>query len=250
MNKNTEVSIILPNYNSYPFIKKTIKSIIYQSYKNWKLFLIDDCSDKKTQTFIKKFKNNKKIKIYWLKKNRGAGYCRNFALKKINSKYIAFIDSDDIWKKNKLKNQINFMKKNNYQFTDTNYETFGLGKRRTVLPPRKFTFLDFIHNTSIATSTMVVTNKVTKKIRFTNTKICEDYFYKCKILKRTKSAICLNQSLTKYQIRKSSMQSNYLKNFYWIWKINKKYNKLNFFRNLTSLFFISFNSIKKYGLKN
>ena len=97
---------------------------------------------------------------------------------------------------------------------------------------------------------MVVTNKVTKKIRFTNTKICEDYFYKCKILKRTKSAICLNQSLTKYQIRKNSMQSNYLKNFYWIWKINKKYNKLNFFRNLTSLFFISFNSIKKYGLKN
>ena len=56
------------------------------------------------------------------------------------------------------------MKKNNYQFTYTNYETFGLGKRRTVLPPRKFTFLDFIHNTSIATSTMVVTNKVTKKL--------------------------------------------------------------------------------------
>ena len=249
MKKNSVVSIILPNYNSYPFIKKTIKSIIDQSYENWKLFLVDDCSDKKTRTLLKELKNNKKIKIYWLKKNRGAGYCRNFALKKINSKYIAFIDSDDLWKRNKLKNQINFMKKNDHQFTYTNYETFG-DKNKKVNNPKKLSYSSFIKNTSIATSTMMIQRKKINDIKFTNTKICEDYFFKCKLLKKVKFAFCLNQYLTKYRVRKNSLQSNNLKNFYWIWRINRDYNKLSFLNNLLSLLFISLNSLKKYGGKN
>ena len=249
MKKNALVSIILPNYNSHQFIKKTIKSIINQSYTNWKLFLVDDCSNKQTRTLLKTLKNNKKIKIYWLKKNRGAGYCRNFALKKINSKYIAFIDSDDLWKKNKLKNQINFMKKNDHQFTYTNYETFG-DKNKKVNNPKKLSYSSFIKNTSIATSTMMIKRKKINDIKFTNTKICEDYYFKCKLLKKVKFAFCLNQYLTKYRVRKNSMQSYNLKNFYWIWKINRDYNKLSFLNNLLSLLFISLNSLKKYGGKN
>ena len=249
MKKNSVVSIILPNYNSHQFIKKTIKSIINQSYSNWKLFLVDDCSDKKTRTLLKKLKNNKKIKIYWLKKNRGAGYCRNFALKKINSKYIAFIDSDDLWKKNKLKNQINFMKKNDHQFTYTNYETFG-DKNKKVNNPMKLSYSSFIKNTSIATSTMMIKRRKINDIKFTNTKICEDYYFKCKLLKKVNFAFCLNQYLTKYRVRKNSLQSNNLKNFYWIWRINRDYNKLSFLNNLISLLFISLNSLKKYGGKN
>ena len=249
MKKNAVVSIILPNYNSHPFIKKTIKSIINQTYTNWKLFLVDDCSNKQTRTLLKTLKNNKKIKIYWLKKNRGAGYCRNFALKKINSKYIAFIDSDDLWKKNKLKNQINFMKKNDHQFTYTNYETFG-DKNKKINNPRKLSYSSFIKNTSIATSTMMIKRKRINDIKFTNTKICEDYYFKCKLLKKVNFAFCLNQYLTKYRVRKNSLQSNNLKNFYWIWKINKDYNKLSFLNNVLSLLFISLNSLKKYGGKN
>ena len=249
MKKNSVVSIILPNYNSHLYIKKTIKSIIDQSYANWKLFLVDDCSNKQTQTLLKTLKNNKKIKIYWLKKNRGAGYCRNFALKKINSKYIAFIDSDDLWKKNKLKNQINFMKKNDHQFTYTNYETFG-DKNKKVNNPKKLSYSSFIKNTSIATSTMMIKRKKINDIKFTNTKICEDYYFKCKLLKKVNFAFCLNQYLTKYRVRKNSLQSSNLKNFYWIWRINRDYNKLSFLNNLLSLLFISLNSLKKYGGKN
>ncbi len=248
MKKIPEVSIILPNYNSFKFIDNTIKSILNQSFTNWKLIIIDDCSNEKTKKVLKKYLTYKKIKIFWLKKNRGAGYCRNFAIKKSSSKYLAFIDSDDIWTRNKLKNQLNFMKKNNYLFTYTNYETFGK-KKKVISAPRKSNFLDFIHNTSICTSTMIIKRHIAQSVKFTNTKICEDYFYKCKILKKTKFAYCLNQILTKYQIRDNSLQDNYFKNFYWIWNINKNYNKLNFLKNLKSLFFISLNSLKKYGLK-
>ena len=106
MKKNKEViDIILPNYNSEKFISHTIRSIINQSYKYWKLIIVDDASNKKTKLILNKFSKLKKIKIYWLKKNKGAGHCRNYALKKSNSNFIAFIDSDDIWAKNKLRNQ-------------------------------------------------------------------------------------------------------------------------------------------------
>ena len=247
--KKTKIDIILPNYNSSQYIVKTVKSIINQSYKNWKLIIVDDFSDKKTVNILKKISKNKKIKVYWLKKNRGAGFCRNYAINKSNSPYLAFIDSDDIWKKNKLKNQINFMKKNNFVFCYTNYETFGK-KNKKIFNPSKLNYSSFIRNTSIATSTMMIKRNEINNIKFSNTEICEDYYFKCRLLKKTRFAYCLKNILTKYRVRDGSLQSNNLKNFYWIWKINKNLNKLNFFDNFLSLLFISINSIKKYGGKN
>ena len=247
-NKKTEVDIILPNYNSSEFIDKTIQSVVNQSFENWRLIIIDDFSDIKTRRKIKKYEKLKKIKIYWLKKNRGAAYCRNLAINKSNSKYLAFIDSDDIWEKNKLKLQVQYMKKNNHDFTYTYYKTFGL-KLKKVSPPIKFNFDSFIKNTSIATSTMIIKRKIAKDVKFTNTTICEDYYFKCKILKKINYAYCLPKTLTKYRIRPNSLQSNKIRNFYWIWYINKNYNRLNIIKNLLSVFSISFNSLIKYGLK-
>ena len=247
-NKKTEVDIILPNYNSFEFIDKTIQSVLNQNFKNWKLIIIDDFSDVRTRKKIKKYEKSKKIKIYYLKKNKGTAYCRNLAMNKSKSKYLAFIDSDDIWEKNKLKLQLQYMKKNDFDFTYTCYKTFGL-KSKKIIPPIKFHFSSFIKNTSIATSTMMIKRRIAKDIRFTNTIICEDYYFKCKILKKIKFAYCLKKYLTKYRIRKNSLQSNKLKNLFWIWIINYKYNKLTLLENLNSLLNISFNSIKKYGFK-
>jgi teichuronic acid biosynthesis glycosyltransferase TuaG len=246
--KKAKIDIILPNYNSHEFIVETIKSIINQNYSNWELTIVDDNSNTKTKNILKKFLKNKKIKIYWLKKNKGAGFCRNYAIKKTNYSYIAFIDSDDIWKKNKLKNQINFMKKNNYSFSYTFYETFGL-KKKFIKTPLKFDYQNFIRNTAIPTSSMMVKRKDIKNIQFTNSKICEDYYFKCKLLKKVNYAYCLKQFLIKYRIRKNSLQSDYFKNFYWIWKINKHYNKMSFIDNFFSILNISISSIKKYGAK-
>ena len=247
-NKNN-IDIILPNYNSSKFLKQTLNSIIMQTYKNWKLIIIDDCSDDKTKNILKKYSKDKRIKMFWLKKNNGAGFCRNYGIKKSKSPFVAFIDSDDVWKKNKLEKQIIFMKKNNYSFSYTNYETFG-DKRKIIIPPLRFDYKSFINNTSIGTSTMMVKRKELKNIKFTNSKICEDYYFKCKLLKRVKFAFCLNEFLTRYRIRHNSMQSNNIKNIFWIWKINRDFNKLSIINNLTSIMNISINSIKKYGGKN
>jgi len=246
--KEKKIDIILPNFNSSEYIKETIKSIIDQTFKNWKLIIVDDCSDKKTRTLLKKFSKNKRIKIYWLKKNKGAGYCRNYAIKKSKSSYLAFIDSDDIWKKDKLETQLRFMENNNYLFTYTNYETFGK-KIKFISPAKEYDFKKFVNDTSICTSTMIIKRNILKNVEFINSEICEDYFFKCKILKIC-NAYCLDDYLTKYRIRKNSLQSSSLKNFYWIWKINREFNKLNILENLISLTLISFNSLIRYGFKN
>jgi len=246
----SRIDIILPNYNSSKYLDYTIRSVINQSYKNWKLIIVDDNSDPKTLAVLKKYSKKKNIKIYYQKKNRGAAYCRNLALKRCKSKFIAFIDSDDVWHTQKIEKQLNFMKKNNYKFTYTNYTTLNEQKKiKKITIPKIFTFENFVKNTSIATSTMIVERKITNNIKFTDTKVCEDFFFKCQLLKKTKYAYCLNQYLMKYRIRKDSLQSKKLRNLYWIWKINKIYNKFNFLNNFLSIFFISLNSIKKYGLR-
>jgi teichuronic acid biosynthesis glycosyltransferase TuaG len=251
LEKEPKVSIILPNYNSSKTIVATINSIIQQTYKHWELIIVDDCSDKKTKNILSKYKKIKKIKIFYLNKKKKAGYCRNLAIKNSKSYYVAFIDSDDLWGKNKLKLQIKFMQKNNYFFTYTNYKTFKINSsiKKNIIVPEKFNFDSFVKNTSIATSTMIVKRSTANRIKFSNTKICEDYFYKCQLLRRTGVAYCYPSCLTEYQIRSGSLQSNRIRNLYWIWKINKSLNHFNVLKNLISIFFISLNSLKKYGLR-
>lgn len=243
------VSIIMPNFENLNYLKKSINSVIIQTLKSWELIIVDDNSSAKVTDYLKKINNCKILKIF-LKKHKGAAYCRNLAIKKAKGKYIAFLDSDDVWKNNKLFTQYKFMKKNNSYFSYTDYYTFkdNIRNKKLIKVPKSFSFNQFIKNTSIGTSTMMIKNKNLNRYKFTNTKICEDYFFKCKLLKNFKIANSTLKPLTYYRIRKNSLQSSKLRNFYWIWHINKKYNKLKFLENLQSVLYISFNSLMKYGI--
>ena len=121
---NLSIDIILPNYNKEDYIDECIISILNQSFLNWKLYIIDDCSTDNSVKKINKYKDYKKIKIVNLKKNKGPSFCRNLGMRISKNNYISFIDSDDYWTKNKLKKQLEFMKVNNYGFTYTDYIPF------------------------------------------------------------------------------------------------------------------------------
>ena len=251
MKNHTEISIVMPNYNSYHFLKESIKSIFSQTFTNWELIIVDDNSNSETKKFLRSFKKvNNKIKIYFLKKNKGDGFCRIYGVSKAKSKIIAFIDSDDIWKKDKLEKQLKFMKKNKFDFTYTYYTPFKKNRiLNSVNPPSKFDFDSFIKNTSIATSSIMVKKTSLKNIKLSHSPNFEDYYLKCQILKKTKFAYCLKKSLMKYRIKKHSLSKNKLRNIYWLWKINRQFNKLNFLSSIISLILVSYNSLKKYGLK-
>ena len=249
---DTKVEIVLPNYNSEASLSETIDSIINQTFKNWRLIIVDDNSNTETQKILKNYSEHPNINIIWLKRNKKAGFCRNLAIRNSKSEYIAFIDSDDIWEKEKLSKQLDFMVKNKYYFTYTNYISFGSEKGenlREIKPEKCLTYEKFTKNTSIATSAMIIKKSLIGNTKFSSTNICEDYFFKCQILKKINCAYCLSENLMKYRIRKDSLQSNKIRNLYWIWHINKNYNRMGFLKNLLSIFCISINSIKRYGFK-
>ncbi len=251
MKNIAKISIIMPNYNSQNYLRETIKSITQQTYQNWELIIVDDNSNIKTKNILKSLKNNKRIKVFFLKQNKGDGYCRIYGIKKSKSRIIAFIDSDDLWTKNKLKNQLDFMQKNRFIFTYTNYIPFKNKNvyLKEIKPPKKFDFNSFIKNSSIATSSIMMKKEILKNIKLCMSPNFEDYYLKCQALKKAKNAHCLQENLLKYRIKENSLSKNKLRNVFWLWRINRKFNKLNFITSLYSLFFISLNSFKKYGIK-
>lgn len=114
------VSIIMPAYNAEKYITNAINSIIHQTYKNWELLIVDDYSKDNTIKIVSEFKDDRII-LLKNRKNIGAAISRNRALKAARGKWIAFLDSDDIWHPEKLERQINFMIRNGYAFTFTDY---------------------------------------------------------------------------------------------------------------------------------
>ena len=122
MNKEPLVSVIITYYKKKPFLKKTLKSILNQTYKNYEIIFVFDDEDKNDLKFVKQnLLKFKKKKLIINNKNLGVAKSRNLALKNSNGSYVAFIDSDDIWKKKKLSKQIKFMKRNSCDFSFTSY---------------------------------------------------------------------------------------------------------------------------------
>lgn len=135
------VSIIMPSYNTAPYIKETIQSVLDQTYTNWELIIVDDCSTDNTEEVLATI-NNSRIRYFKNEKNSGAAVSRNKALREAKGQWIAFLDSDDLWMPEKLEKQINFMKKNGYSFSYTNYEEIDVDGNRTgikITGPKRIT---------------------------------------------------------------------------------------------------------------
>lgn len=136
------VSIIMPSYNTAQYIEKTIKSVLDQTYTNWELIIVDDCSTDNTDEVVKNYLTDKRIKYLKNEQNSGAAVSRNRALREAKGQWIAFLDSDDLWMPEKLEKQICFMKEKGYFFSYTDYEEINAEGNRTgtfVTGPKKIT---------------------------------------------------------------------------------------------------------------
>lgn len=136
------VSIIMPSYNTEKYIAKSIKSVLTQTYQNWELLIVDDCSTDNTDKVVEPYLADSRIRFFRNEQNSGAAVSRNRALREAKGRWIAFLDSDDLWKPEKLHRQINFMQENAYHFSYTNYseiDEIGNETGITVTGPRKIT---------------------------------------------------------------------------------------------------------------
>lgn len=121
------VSIIMPSYNTGKYIGNSIKSVQEQTYQNWELLIVDDCSTDNSVEIVRAFEEPRII-LLQNKQNSGAAVSRNYALREAKGKWVAFLDSDDLWAPDKLEKQVSFMKENDYAFTFTDYRICLNGK--------------------------------------------------------------------------------------------------------------------------
>ena len=135
------VSIIMPSYNTAPYIEETIQSVLNQTYTNWELIIVDDCSTDNTDEVLETIKDDR-IRCFKNEKNSGAAVSRNKALREAKGQWIAYLDSDDLGMPEKLEKQIEFMKENGYTFSYTNYEEIDVDGNKTgvrITGPKKIT---------------------------------------------------------------------------------------------------------------
>ena len=139
---NELVSIIMPSYNTVNYIEASIESVRHQTYENWELIIVDDCSTDNTDDIVKPLLSDARIRYLKNEKNSGAAISRNRALREAKGKWIAFLDSDDLWLPEKLEKQVAFMEQNGYHFSYTNYEEIDMAGEKTgvrVTGPKKIT---------------------------------------------------------------------------------------------------------------
>lgn len=243
------VSIITPVYNSAEFLSETIESIQNQTYKNWQLLLVDDCSKDNSADIIRKFqKDDGRIKYIKLAKNSGAAVSRNEGIKNAEGRFIAFVDSDDLWDRVKLETQVEYMLKNNIGFTFTSYRYMredGTKTNKVARAPEKIDYEGLLKNTIIGCSTVVIDREIVGNFEMPLVRRGQDTATWLQILKKEKYAYGIYEDLVNYRLVGNSISSNKIKALKRTWNTYRNVEYLSLPKSMYVFCFYVFNAIKK-----
>ena len=245
---NELVSIITPCYNSEKFLDECISSVLNQTYQNWEMLIVDDNSSDNSSILIKSYsKNDERIKPLYLNDNIGAAMARNKAISKAKGKYLAFLDSDDVWLPKKLEVQTNFMKKNNCSFVFSSYSVISDDEKPnyTISVPETITYKRYLKNTIIGCLTVMLDKEKFKKIEMPNLRSSHDMALWLNLLKQEKYAYGIAQDLAIYRDHKSSKTSNKFKAAYDVWNVYREHEKLNLLYSIYNFVFYAINALRK-----
>ena len=246
------VSVVIPMYNAESFIKETIISVINQTYKNMEIIIVDDKSKDNSAKIVEEMKKlDSRIKYIKLVENKGVANARNIGIKNSKGRFIAFIDSDDLWKENKLEKQIKFMVKNNYGFTFTSYEYInedGTFMNKVIHTKNCVDYEKLLNGNCIGCSTVVIDRNIVSSIHMPKVRH-EDYVTWLSILKSGHKAYGLEENLGYYRKLKNSLSGNKIQAAKWTWNIYINIEKLPL--NKAILYFTKYacKNIKKHFLK-
>ncbi|MCF8360356.1 MAG: glycosyltransferase [Prolixibacteraceae bacterium] len=233
------ISIITPSYNASHYIEETIISIKNQTYTNWELLITDDCSNDDTWDLLKQYalKDNR-VKIFQLKKNSGPGVARNNSIKHATGRFIAFCDSDDQWKPDKLEKQVEFMLENDLGLSYSNYEV--IDEQNTVIgevkAPEKITYKKMLRNNYIGCLTVLYDTQKVGIVYMPEIRKRQDWALWLKILKIIPYGLGIQENLAIYRDRSLSVSSNKIKLLKYNWNIYRRVERFSF---LLSVFYIT-----------
>lgn len=244
--ENNLVSIITPSYKSEKFISQTIDSVLTQTYQNWEMIIVDDCSPDDSNEIIKEYcKKDTRMRLIKLEKNSGPAVARNKAIEEAQGRYIAFLDADDLWKCEKLEKQISFMTKNNYELTYTNYETMsedGENLNNIVISPEKVNYKELLKSNKIGCLSAIYDTKRIGEVYMPLIKKRQDYGLWLKILKKVDYAYNVNEVLATYRIMSNSVSSNKIDLLKYNYTLFRKHEE---FSVIKSLYYLGWNTYIK-----
>ena len=247
---NNKVSIITPVYNSAAYLAETICSVLAQTYLDWELILIDDCSTDNSLSLINEYsRNDIRIKVIQQSHNQGQIFARNRGLDSASGRYIAFLDSDDIWVKDKLEKQITFLNERGAAIIHSYYDYIdeeSAKLNKVIKAPEKITYNHLLNTNYLGCLTVLYDTLKTDKQKMPNVGKRDDWACWLNILKQGHTAYCIPEVLASYRVRTNSLSSNKLKTIQYNWGILRRNQGLSFTK--TSYHFIVniFLSIKKY----
>ncbi len=247
-NSNPLISVIMPAYNVKQYILHSIRSVQAQTYTNWELIIVDDCSTDGTWGIIQyEAEHDERIRIFRFNSNHHTGPCRNKAMQEAKGRYLAFLDSDDLWEPTKLERQLQFMQKNDYAFTFTAYDTIdrngiALGKRIHV--PASIDYHAYLHNTIIGCLTVMVDREDVGPFEQHDLPFAQDMTGWLQILKRGITAYGLDEVLSHYRARRNSSTHNKLQTAMRAWKVYR-IEQLPFFYAFGCWVSYAYHAIKK-----
>ena len=226
------VSIVMPNYNSEKYVVESINSILEQTYQNWELLFVDDCSTDNSIEVARSF-NDDRIKIFKNETNSGAAVSRNYALREAKGKWIAFLDSDDLWESEKLEKQLGYMVANNYDFSYTRYIQINEESQANgveITGPRKIGKRKMFRYDYIGCLTVIYNVEKTGVIQIEpSIKTRNDYAIWLKVCKFYECHL-FDERLAKYRIRKKSLSHSGMKK-----KIQGHYRLFRYGENMCAL---------------
>ena len=228
------VSIITPVHNSEQFLECCIESVLTQTYENWEHILVDDCSSDNSKAIIESYQEqDPRIKYYGLQENSGAGMARNKGIEFAKGKYIAFLDSDDVWYPEKLEKQLHFMEQNNYHFTFTDYDQINeAGQRLSKVLKCKpiVTYKNALYKNPIGCLTVIYDVDFFGKQYMSSIRKRQDYALWLKLLKKT-NGYGLSECLASYRVGNESISANKLDLLKYEWKIYRDEENLPFLKS-------------------
>lgn len=223
---NELVSIIMPSYNTGAYIKETINSVVLQTYDNWELIIVDDCSTDNTDEVVQPFLNDQRIRYLKNERNSGAAISRNKALREARGKWIAFLDSDDLWMPDKLEKQIQFMDVGGYHFSYTNYTEIDSNSNLNgirVTGPKRITKAGMYNYCWPGCLTVMYDAETIGLIQISNIKKNNDYAMWLKVCKKA-NCYLLDEVLASYRRGRSGSISthSYKALIVWHYKLFKE----------------------------
>ncbi len=230
------VSIIMPTYNCGRFIQETIESIQAQTYENWEIEIVDDCSKDDTEAIVAAMaEKDPRIHYFCLETNSGAAVARTESMRRAEGEYMAFCDSDDLWMPDKLEKQLKFMQENDYAFTCTAYEqideeTNSLG--RIIKTVKKTDYNRLLLDCPVGNSSVMYNVEKMGKFEVPNIRKRNDDALWLTMLKKEKYIWGMPDVLMRYRIRKNSISSNKFAVIKYHWILYREIEHLSVFRSL------------------